>query len=69
MFPAIDIQKSGTRKKELLIAKEDLNRGVDGCRQVAPRITRSTRIRISVFRVFRGPYSAARIPRARARAY
>ena len=26
MFPAIDIQKSGTRKEELLIAKEDLNR-------------------------------------------
>ena len=26
MFPAIDIQKSGTRKEELLISKEDLNR-------------------------------------------
>ncbi|MGE3274123.1 MAG: transcription termination factor Rho [Vicinamibacterales bacterium] len=26
VFPAIDIQKSGTRKEELLIAKEDLNR-------------------------------------------
>ena len=26
MFPAIDIQKSGTRKEELLIPKEDLNR-------------------------------------------
>ena len=25
-FPAIDIQKSGTRKEELLIPKEDLNR-------------------------------------------
>ena len=26
VFPAIDIQKSGTRKEELLLAKEDLNR-------------------------------------------
>jgi transcription termination factor Rho len=26
LFPAIDIQKSGTRKEELLLAKEDLNR-------------------------------------------
>jgi transcription termination factor Rho len=26
VFPAIDIIKSGTRKEELLIAKEDLNR-------------------------------------------
>ena len=26
MFPASDIQKSGTRKEELLIPKEDLNR-------------------------------------------
>jgi len=26
VFPAIDIQKSGTRKEELLIPKEDLNR-------------------------------------------
>ena len=26
VFPTIDIQKSGTRKEELLIAKEDLNR-------------------------------------------
>ena len=26
LFPAIDMQKSGTRKEELLIAKEDLNR-------------------------------------------
>jgi transcription termination factor Rho len=26
VFPAIDIQKSGTRKEELLIVKEDLNR-------------------------------------------
>ena len=26
LFPAIDIQKSGTRKEELLIDKEDLNR-------------------------------------------
>jgi transcription termination factor Rho len=26
VFPAIDIQKSGTRKEELLIQKEDLNR-------------------------------------------
>ena len=26
VFPAIDIQKSGTRKEELLMAKEDLNR-------------------------------------------
>ena len=26
MFPAIDITKSGTRKEELLSAKEDLNR-------------------------------------------
>jgi transcription termination factor Rho len=26
VFPAIDINKSGTRKEELLIAKEDLNR-------------------------------------------
>jgi transcription termination factor Rho len=26
VFPAIDIQKSGTRKEELLIAREDLNR-------------------------------------------
>jgi transcription termination factor Rho len=26
VFPSIDIQKSGTRKEELLIAKEDLNR-------------------------------------------
>jgi transcription termination factor Rho len=26
VFPAIDIQKSGTRKEELLISKEDLNR-------------------------------------------
>ncbi len=26
IFPAIDIQRSGTRKEELLIAKEDLNR-------------------------------------------
>ena len=26
VFPSIDIQKSGTRKEELLIVKEDLNR-------------------------------------------
>jgi transcription termination factor Rho len=26
VFPAIDIQKSGTRKEELLMAREDLNR-------------------------------------------
>ena len=26
IFPAIDIQKSGTRKEELLMGKEDLNR-------------------------------------------
>jgi transcription termination factor Rho len=26
VFPSIDITKSGTRKEELLIAKEDLNR-------------------------------------------
>ena len=26
VFPAIDIQKSGTRKEELLLPKEDLNR-------------------------------------------
>jgi transcription termination factor Rho len=26
VFPAIDIQKSGTRKEELLLAREDLNR-------------------------------------------
>jgi len=26
VFPAIDIQRSGTRKEELLIPKEDLNR-------------------------------------------
>ena len=26
MFPAIDIQKSGTRKEELLLDKDDLNR-------------------------------------------
>ncbi|MFP6572064.1 MAG: transcription termination factor Rho, partial [Vicinamibacterales bacterium] len=26
VFPAIDIQKSGTRKEELLLNKEDLNR-------------------------------------------
>src|SRR5688500_17433343 len=26
VFPSIDIQKSGTRKEELLLAKEDLNR-------------------------------------------
>jgi transcription termination factor Rho len=26
VFPSIDVQKSGTRKEELLIAKEDLNR-------------------------------------------
>ena len=26
MFPAIDIQKSGTRKEELLLDKNDLNR-------------------------------------------
>jgi transcription termination factor Rho len=26
VFPAIDINKSGTRKEELLIAREDLNR-------------------------------------------
>ena len=26
MFPAIDIQKSGTRKEELLLNSEDLNR-------------------------------------------
>ena len=26
VFPAIDIQKSGTRKEELLLSKEDLNR-------------------------------------------
>ena len=26
MFPSIDVQKSGTRKEELLIPKEDLNR-------------------------------------------
>ena len=26
VFPSIDIQKSGTRKEELLIAREDLNR-------------------------------------------
>ena len=26
VFPAIDMQKSGTRKEELLIAREDLNR-------------------------------------------
>jgi transcription termination factor Rho len=26
VFPAIDIQKSGTRKEELLMAKEDLSR-------------------------------------------
>jgi transcription termination factor Rho len=27
IFPSIDINKSGTRKEELLIAKEELNRG------------------------------------------
>ena len=26
VFPSIDIQKSGTRKEELLLEKEDLNR-------------------------------------------
>ena len=26
VFPAIDIQKSGTRKEELLLEKDDLNR-------------------------------------------
>jgi transcription termination factor Rho len=26
VFPAIDIQKSGTRKEELLLSREDLNR-------------------------------------------
>jgi transcription termination factor Rho len=26
VYPAIDIQKSGTRKEELLLSKEDLNR-------------------------------------------
>jgi transcription termination factor Rho len=26
VFPAIDLQKSGTRKEELLMAREDLNR-------------------------------------------
>ncbi len=26
VFPSIDIQKSGTRKEEILISKEDLNR-------------------------------------------
>jgi transcription termination factor Rho len=26
VFPSIDVQKSGTRKEELLIPKEDLNR-------------------------------------------
>jgi transcription termination factor Rho len=26
VFPAIDIQKSGTRKEELLLSKEDLSR-------------------------------------------
>ena len=26
VFPSIDIQKSGTRKEELLLAREDLNR-------------------------------------------
>jgi transcription termination factor Rho len=26
VFPAIDIEKSGTRKEELLVAKKDLNR-------------------------------------------
>jgi transcription termination factor Rho len=26
VFPAIDMQKSGTRKEELLMAREDLNR-------------------------------------------
>ena len=26
VFPAIDIQKSGTRKEELLLSKDDLNR-------------------------------------------
>jgi len=26
VFPAIDINKSGTRKEELLISREDLNR-------------------------------------------
>ena len=26
VFPSIDIQKSGTRKEEMLIPKEDLNR-------------------------------------------
>ena len=26
MFPSIDIQKSGTRKEELLLVREDLNR-------------------------------------------
>jgi transcription termination factor Rho len=26
VFPSIDIQKSGTRKEELLLPKEDLNR-------------------------------------------
>ena len=26
LFPAIDLQRSGTRKEELLISKEDLNR-------------------------------------------
>jgi transcription termination factor Rho len=30
VLPAIDIQKSGTRKEELLLAREDLNR-VWGC--------------------------------------
>jgi transcription termination factor Rho len=26
LFPAIDLQRSGTRKEELLLSKEDLNR-------------------------------------------
>jgi transcription termination factor Rho len=26
VFPAIDIQKSGTRKEELLLSRDDLNR-------------------------------------------
>jgi transcription termination factor Rho len=26
VFPSIDMQKSGTRKEELLLAREDLNR-------------------------------------------
>jgi hypothetical protein len=42
VFPSIDIQKSGTRKEELLIPKEDLNR-VWVLRKVLTRCRRSRR--------------------------